>query len=469
MGMSILANISVIGPAMGFGYSAVVLPTLQSADSELKIDPRQASWIASAAAIGTPLGCLLCSFVMRRGRKISLLVTSSFSLAGWLVIYMSSSYAQIVVGRFIGGIATGLAAVPATVYSAEVASPKWRGTLATWSSIAIATGILIVYIFGYLLQDNWRLIALLCSLFPTAAIGVTLLVIPESPIWLKETGRTEEARAIMKKFRGIPAAAPTPPELEAELHKKQHPKKKPMLRHLLRRSSIVPFAIIVTYFFFQQFSGIFVIVYYAVEISRDAGVKMDAYLGAILIGTTRLFGSLLAASVSRRFGRRWPSIISGIGMSLFMGSLSIYLFAIDRGYELGDNGLVPVICVLMFIFMSTIGFLVLPFAMIGEIFPAKVKDILSGATTSLAYVFSFVTVKTYPDMLSLAGKHGVFCFYATVSLLGTLYVAIFLPETKGKTLHEIDEMFSRNKPRSEEQQPEKAAIFPMKDLAAVEA
>lgn len=120
--------------------------------------------LASAAAIGTPLGCLMCSFIMRRGRKISLLVTSSFSLAGWLVIYMSSTYTQIVVGRFIGGVATGLASVPATVYSAEVASPKWRGTMVTWSSIVIATGILIVYIFGYLLQVSGIFSKILCDL-----------------------------------------------------------------------------------------------------------------------------------------------------------------------------------------------------------------------------------------------------------------------------------------------------------------
>lgn len=89
---------------------------------------------------------------MRCGRKLSLLITSVVSIVGWIVIYMSGSYKQILVGRIISGLATGSASVPATVYSAEVASPKWRATMVTWTSIAIAIGVLIVYIFGYVFK-----------------------------------------------------------------------------------------------------------------------------------------------------------------------------------------------------------------------------------------------------------------------------------------------------------------------------
>ena len=308
--------------------------------------------------------------------------------------------------------------------------------------------------------------ALLCSTFPTVAIGLTLLVLPESPIWLKESGRIEEARVIMKKFRGIDCNSAVPAQIELELQVKQHPKKQRMVKHLLKRSSLLPFTIMTMYFFFQQFSGLFVIVYYAVKISDDAGIRINAYLGAILIGIMRLFGSILVASVSQKFGRRVPSIVSGAGMTIFMGILSVYLYLDDRGHHIGDRGIIPVICILMYIFMSTIGFLVLPFAMIGEIYPAKVKDVLSGVTTSIAYTFSFIAVKTYPDMLTLIGNHGVFSFYATISLLGTIFVAIFLPETKGKTLHELDQLFIniKKKPTNGITADEKIVMCPLKDL-----
>lgn len=89
---------------------------------------------------------------MRRGRKLSLLITSIVSIVGWLVIYLAGTYEQILVGRIISGIATGMASVPATVYSAEVSSPKWRSIMITWTSVSIAIGVLVVYIFGYIFK-----------------------------------------------------------------------------------------------------------------------------------------------------------------------------------------------------------------------------------------------------------------------------------------------------------------------------
>lgn len=306
----------------------------------------------------------------------------------------------------------------------------------------------------------------MCAVFPVVAIIITSTILPESPIWLRDRGRMDEAYDILKRFRGIPATSEIPEDLKAEIQLRPQRKKQNYMKHLLKRSSVVPFTIMLIYFIFQQFSGLFVIVYYAVNITKDAGVKIDAYLGAILIGFTRLLASVLVASISKRFGRRLPSIISGSGMTFFMGTLSIYLYLLSRGYSIPDGGVIPVICISMYIFTSTLGFLVVPFAMIGEIFPARVKDTLTGATTCLAYIVSFITVKTYPDMLVIFGKHGVFMFYALVSLLGTIFVLMFLPETKGKTLREIEEIYCKKKQDSEDPLSNEKMI-PMKDVTVL--
>ncbi|XP_031848104.2 trehalose transporter 1-like protein isoform X2 [Nomia melanderi] len=441
--MSLCANLSVLGPSMAFGYSAVALGPLMAPTSDVKVNSVQANWIATATALGIPLGCMLSSYTMRRGRKLSLLITSVLSILGWLIIYFSRTYEQILVGRIISGIATGSASVPATVYSAEVASPAWRSTMVTWTSVAIAIGILIVYIFGYLFKDNWRLVALMCALFPVVSAAVTLAVVPETPIWLRDRGRLDEALETLKRFRGIPKNASPSPDLEEELRQRPQKKKQNLMKHLLKRNAVMPFLIMLAYFFFQQFSGIFVVVYYAVNIVRSAGITIDPYLGAVLIGFTRLIGSLLMAGASGRFGRRIPSIVSGSGMTIFMAILSVYLILEDRGYVINDGGIVPVICVLSYIFASTLGFLVVPFAMVGEIYPTKVKEVLTGLTSCIGYIFSLITVKIYPDMASSMGRHGVFIFFTVMSLAGTLFVQFFLPETKGKTLTEIEEMFRR--------------------------
>ncbi|KAI4490300.1 hypothetical protein M0802_010768 [Mischocyttarus mexicanus] len=442
--MSLSANFVVIGPAMGFGYSAVALGPLRSESSDVQIDFNQANWIATSAAMGIPIGCVLSSFLMRCGRKITLLIVSIISFIGWIIIYMSNSYEQILIGRVISGIATGLGSIPATVYSGEIANVKWRGTMVTWTGSFIALGVLIVYFFGCIFKENWRMIALMCALFPILSIALILIVLPESPMWYRERGRLEEAVETLKKFRGIPKDEPATMNILLELKpNNQQRHKKNVMKHLLRRNALIPFLIMLIYFLFQQFSGIFVMVYYAVDIVQSAGIKLDPYLGAVIIGVARFLGSIVIALFSSRYGRRVPSIISGSGMTLSMGLLSIYLLMNDKGYVIKDGGIIPVICVVTFIFLSTLGFLSIPFAMIGEIYPSKVKDILSGLTTCTAYIFSSVTIKTYPSMLLHMGKHGVFFFYSTVSLLGTLFVLFFLPETKGKSLNEIEEMFTK--------------------------
>ncbi|CAK9801244.1 Facilitated trehalose transporter Tret1-2 homolog [Anthophora plagiata] len=462
--MSLLANSSVLGPSMAFGYSAVALGPLMSSTSDVKIDKFQGNWIATATALGIPVGCMVSSYTMRRGRKLSLLITSIVSIVGWLVIYLAGTYEQILVGRIISGIATGTSSVPATVYSAEVASPKWRSTMVTWTSLAIAIGVLIVYVFGYTFKDNWRMVALMCALFPLISFFLTLAIVPETPIWLRDRGRLEEALQVLKKFRGIPKYVIPTPELYQELKPRPKRKKQNLLRHLLKRNALLPFGIMLGYFFFQQFSGIFVVVYYAVDIIENAGTTINPYFGAVLIGFTRLLGTLLVAFLSGTFGRRIPSIVSGSGMTIFMGILSVYLLMKDKGYvEINDGGLIPIVCVLMYIFTSTLGFLVVPFAMLGEVYPTKVKEILTGLTTCVTYIFSSITVKTYPDMEASMGRHGVFLFFTVVSFLGTLFVVFLLPETKGKTLREIEDMFSKKKVIADLQ--EKKMMVGLKDVS----
>ncbi|XP_031772828.1 facilitated trehalose transporter Tret1-2 homolog isoform X2 [Apis florea] len=453
--MVLCVNSSILGPSMAFGYSAVALEPMMAPSSDVRIDKVQANWIATATALGIPLGCIVSGYTMRRGRKLSLLITSIVSIVGWLLIYLAGTYEQILVGRIISGIATGMASVPATVYSAEIASPKWRSTMVTWTSITIAIGVLIVYIFGYTLKDNWRTVALLCALFPLVSAALTLAIVPETPIWLRDRGRLDEALHVLKKFRGVPNDAPPPQHLYQELNPRpaQRPNQN-FVKHLLKRNAVLPFAVMLGYFFFQQFSGIFVIVYYAVDIVESAGVTIDPNLGAVLIGLTRLLGSVLVACASGKFGRRKPSIVSGCSMTIFMGILSVYLSIEGRGYRVNDNGLVPAICILMYILGSTLGFLVIPFAMVGEVYPTKVKEALTGLTTCINYIFSSITVKIYPDMEAGMGRQGVFVFFTVMSLLGTLFVTFFLPETKGKTLREIEDMFSKKKKKKEEEEEE---------------
>jgi len=128
-----------------------------------------------------------------------------------------------------------------------------------------------------------------------------------------------------------------------------------------------------------------------------------------------------------------------------MGGLSLYLFLAEKGTVISDKGIIPTTCMMLFIFMNTLGYLTIPFAMVGEIYPSKVKDILSNVTVSICYLVSAITVKIYPDMERLMHMYGVYFFFGIVSLIGLIFIIFFLPETKGKTLSEIEDMFSKKK------------------------
>lgn len=226
------------------------------------------------------------------------------------------------------------------------------------------------------------------------------------------------------------------------------------IKYLMRPTCMKPFILILTYFFFQQFSGTFVIVFYAIDIVKDAGVQMDPYLAIVLIALTRLIASVLVSFLSKIYGRRPHSIVSGAAMTLCMIALALYIFLINKeliatSMQESINWL-PAALLVLYFFSSTLGFLTMPFAMAAEVFPGQIRGTATGLITCLAYVFNFITVKVYPSMVNNMGKEGVFCFYGAMALAGTIFIVLFLPETKGKTLQEIEEYFGKKRGQDKE-------------------
>ena len=217
---------------------------------------------------------------------------------------------------------------------------------------------------------------------------------------------------------------------------------KDMLRFLKRPEAYKPLLIMNAFFFFQQFSGIFVMIFYAVTIINETGVNFDSYLAAVIIGFSRLFMTVVISFASRRYGRRILCNVSGVCMTLSICGLTLYLtLTYDRILTDSAYGWWPITALVMYILSSTVGFLTLPWAMIGEVFPARIRGPACGVTTCLAYVFSFFTVKMYPEMKHLWGNHGLFTFYSTMALAGTVCMYVYLPETRDRTLQQIEEHF----------------------------
>uniref|UniRef100_A0A6E8VUK9 Facilitated trehalose transporter Tret1 n=1 Tax=Anopheles coluzzii TaxID=1518534 RepID=A0A6E8VUK9_ANOCL len=446
-----VANLGTINTGLIFGFSAVVIPQLQAADSLIPVDESQSSWVASLSAIGTPIGCLLSGYVMDNfGRKKALIATQIPTIIGWIVIACASNVGMIYAGRVLTGFGSGMVGAPARVYTSEVTQPHLRGMLCALASTGISLGVLIQYTLGAF--TTWKFLSGVSIIVPVAAL-ILMLLMPETPNYLVSKQKPEKARRSLARLRGSSYNIDREVEqLQSFAAKTNASGKKSLslretVQALVHPSCLKPFAILTIYFMMYQFSGVNTITFYAVEIFRDSGTTMDKNTCTILLGVVRLIFTIVGAILLRRCGRRPLTFISGIGCGFTMVGLGVYLY-FKHQWDTAVPPIeptatwFPVACIFIFITTCTVGFLVVPWVMIGELYPMKVRGLVGGFTTCMAHSFVFIVVKTYPFLTHVLERHGTFILYGCFSFVGTIFFYLCLPETKGKTLQEIEDYFS---------------------------
>uniref|UniRef100_A0A146LGE6 Facilitated trehalose transporter Tret1 n=1 Tax=Lygus hesperus TaxID=30085 RepID=A0A146LGE6_LYGHE len=438
---------------MSLAFSAVSFDSL-----DLSVD--DASWYASITIMSFPIGSLIVGKLMDQyGRKPALLSITVVSFIGWLMLAVPSSdvsLTKLLVGRMLTGVAGGLASVPAAVYAAECLCPnnvKLRSSLVTWSTVALSTGIFLAYMTGAFLE--YYNVASIATLVSIVALVLVAIFIPESPVWLSMKGRHGDAEWSEREINIAPPPTPMeePSASEWEDASPQAPPPPPpepaTLKELTKPEVYKPLLIMIGFLFFQQFSGVFVVIAYMVDIIRAAGVvTLSAYWLAVVGGAVILLVSILASIVYPKTGVRAIATLSSMGTAVTMFWIGIYLST--RYLWVGSTGWyflnwVPVFLILSNIALSSAGFLILPWSMLGEVFPISVKGVAAGLATCCGFIFSFAALKLYPYIQLGLGVAEVFYFFGSVALLGTMFVVAFLPETHGKTLQEIINEFTKKK------------------------
>ncbi|XP_046388737.1 facilitated trehalose transporter Tret1-2 homolog isoform X2 [Ischnura elegans] len=458
--VAFVANIGTINTGMVFGFSAVAIPQMEMPNSTLPINEEQASWVASLSSISTPIGCLLSGWLMDAlGRRAALIMVEVPLLVGWILIAMANNLPLLYAGRLVVGFGSGLVGAPARVYTAEATQPHLRGMLSALASLGVSFGVLFMYALGACLP-NWRHCAGVSAAVPLVALVLAAVAAPETPSWLIAHGRTKEARCSLARLRGDVC------DLDGELDQLargssisagvgkgrsqmgplngQNAEPEPIMTALFKKSSLWPLGILVAYFVIYQWSGVNAVTFYAVEVVRMAGIGGgdNDYLTAVGMGAVRLVATAAACVLMRRIGRRPLTLVSSIGCGVTMLGLAGSLAFLPPGGSFSAASWIPVICLFGFSITSTMGYLVVPWVMIGEVFPTRVRGILGGVTTCAAHLSVFTVVKTFPLLQHLLSRPGAFCFYGCVSLLGSIFFATLLPETKGCTLQEIEDYFS---------------------------
>nr|XP_021201849.1 facilitated trehalose transporter Tret1-2 homolog [Bombyx mori] len=435
----------LLGFAAGstFGFSAILLPQLREQGGPIPADEETASWIASIATLPVAPACLISGWIFERfGRRPALFITCAPFLLGWALIIKANNLTLMLCGRFFTGMCTGLIGPLASVYIGETTEPKYRGLFLAAISLAMASGMFFSHIIGTFISWQWT--AVICALLPILSL-VLLVFVPESPTWLISRGHIEEGAKVFYWLRGYSDEAKD--ELKDIIDRKLANDDAPVetwkdkIRYYKCPEFIKPLVIMIFFFSMSQFAGANAVAFYSVEIIKKAlGKDIDQYMAMLLIDFLRLLASVAACIICKQYGRRPVCFVSGGLTTISMAGLSIFLYLRPE-----NMAWIPLSCFMLYICAISIGLVPLPWMMCGEIFPTKVRGLGSGVSSAVGLVSVFVVVKTAPGMMSHLGQVFTFSFYGAIAFIGSIILFFVLPETKGRSLQEIEDKFKNQK------------------------
>jgi SP family arabinose:H+ symporter-like MFS transporter len=432
--------ISVVAALGGllFGFdTAVISGTINFIQPYFGLSETGLGWTVSSLLFGCIGGVFLAGKVGDHyGRKKVLMMAALLFFVSAVGSATSHVLIFFLIARILGGLAVGVASILSPMYIAELAPAKYRGTLVSLNQLAIVIGILVAFFSNYLLvgtgENNWRWMLLVMAA-PAILLFFSLFMVPESPRWLVARGRTDEALQVLIKTSGKESARLELAEIELTLTKHEDSTFRDLLAPKIR--PLLNIGIILAVF--QQITGINTIMYYAPKIFANVGQSNDsALMQTILIGGTNLIFTLVALVLIDRFGRKLLIQIGSLGMMLMLAGLSALFFTNHT------SGVLVLIFILGYIafFAASLGPAL--WVVAAELFPNRLRSKgMSVAIVSLWIACTIVTI-VFPIMLEKLSGGITFLIFALICLANLLYVLKYVPETKGKTLEELEKQFA---------------------------
>jgi MFS transporter, SP family, xylose:H+ symportor len=406
-------------------------------------------WANSCALIGCLLGSIISGGISDRfGRKKLLILSAilfcvSSVLTGW-----AYSFTAFVTWRVIGGVAIGIASNVSPTYIAEISPEEWRGRLVSLNQITIEVGVLAAQIVNWLIAQKvpegatveqirqswngefgWRWMFTAVAV-PAIVLLIGSLFVPESPRWLVKYKRRNQALRTLARIGGERYSEQVLDEIERTLAAETQASlthtelfSRPVLRIL-----IVGIALAVL----QQWSGINVIFNYAEEVYRNAGYGIsDVLFNIVITGAIMLVCTLISLGFVDRVGRRPLMLFGCLG-------IAISHLLIGFAYRAGMGGLPVLLCTLAAISCYSVSLAPVTWVLISEIFPNRIRGAAVSISVSALWTASFILTFTFPLILRGFGSAGTFWLYAGICLAGTLFIFWRVPETKGRTLEQIE-------------------------------
>jgi sugar porter (SP) family MFS transporter len=404
-----------------------------------QLDDITLGWAVSSLLVGCIVGVVASGKPADViGRRNTLLIAALLFLASAVGSALAHHLSVFISFRFIGGMGVGAASTLAPMYISEISPARNRGSLVSLNQLAIVIGILVAFFSNYFLAsigpDSWRWMLGVMAV-PALLFFVTLLFIPESPRWLVQKERKQEAYGILERINGAEAAKAEMNAIEQAIAQEE----RVSLRVLLSRK-IRPLIVLgVVAAVFSQITGINSIMYYAPMIFAKTGLAIDsALMQTIAVGGVNLLFTFVAIRYIDRFGRK-PLLVGGaVGMtvSLFVLAVAFYL------QQFG--GFLVLIFVLVYIASFAASFGPVTWVLIAEIYPNKLRsEAMSIAIVSL-WAGCFLVSLTFPYMLNVLGGGTAFFVFGVMCIIYLTFIFLKVPETKGRSLEELEKILVRD-------------------------
>jgi len=412
--------------------------------------PELQGWAVSSCIVGCIIGALGVGKPSDVWGRTKLL-----SLSGllFLISAIGSGYApdftQFVIYRLLGGIGMGMASTLSPMYIAEVAPAKMRGRMVALNQLTIVIGILLAQLINYMIlnshpipegvtgaalldtwngQTGWRLM-FAAEGVPAFLFMVIMLFVPASPRWLVKKGRDEDSRKVLVRIGGEEYAADALQHIEDTLGADE---KQATIGEILKPRMFKIMMIGVVIAVYQQWCGINVIFNYASDIFKDAGYQVEGILfNLVIVGMTNLMFTFVGMKLIDSLGRRPLMLYGSVGMVIAHVMMGACYFFEITGIFVFIFALAAVAC-----FAATLG--PVAWVLISELFPNRIRGIAMSIAVLSLWVANFILSFTFPILKDALGPSYTFWIYALVCVAGVMFVKGFIPETKGKTLEEIE-------------------------------
>ena len=426
--------ISALG-GMLFGYDiGVISGAILFIKKEFSLSAGMEEIVVSSVLLGSLIGAVAGGVLADRlGRRRLLIVTAIVFGLGAIGAALAPGTASLIAARVIAGAAIGIASFVAPLYISEIAPVAIRGKLVSINQVALTSGIVISYCIDYAFAglQAWRWMFAM-AVIPAAAFGIGLLFIPNSPRWLAGRGRTDQARAVLKRIRASE-------QVEGELNQiqqsvgQQKGNWSELLSPFLRPAMIVGVGLAIA----QQITGINTVIYYAPTIFKFAGLSSAsvAILASVGVGVVNVVFTLVAMQLIDRVGRRPLLLASLAGMAL---GLTVLGLAFSLPQLSGSLGWIAVASLMVYVGSFAVGLGPVFWLILSEIYPLRIRGRAMSVGTVANWSANLIVALSFLTLTQVLGKAFTFWLYGVVTIGAWLFAFFLVPETKGKTLEEIE-------------------------------